>query len=192
MNDPDLLRAAIATAGLSARRFAADVLDVDERNMRRWLEGERELQGTVRVVCDAILARPALAEELARARASLKESLAKPERNAPSNASGAAGTGPTQSGSGFFIANVPRGVHPWLPAEEQFAEELEPSIGRHLALARQCVMAGSEFLGRAAGAAASPVFRAHSTLLVRTLQDLRCCVLCTMSGYPMQAWTVAA
>jgi hypothetical protein len=75
MNDPDLLNAAIAAAGLSARRFAADVLDVDERNMRRWLSAERELQGTVRVVCAAIVARPELAAELATARASLSESI---------------------------------------------------------------------------------------------------------------------
>ena len=69
MNDPDLLKAAMAGAGLTARRFAVDVLDVDERNIRRWLQGTRELQGTVRVVCVAILERPALAAELARARA---------------------------------------------------------------------------------------------------------------------------
>ncbi len=75
MNDPDLLKVAAAAAGLSARRFAADVLDVDERNMRRWLSGERELQGTVRVVCAAIVARPELATELARARASLSDSI---------------------------------------------------------------------------------------------------------------------
>ena len=75
MNDPDLLKAAAAAAGLSARRFAADVLDVDERNFRRWQSGERELQNTVRVVCAAIIARPELAAELARARASLSESL---------------------------------------------------------------------------------------------------------------------
>lgn len=74
MNDPDLLSAAIAAAGLSARRFAIEVLDVDERNLRRWLEGERELQGTVRVVCVAIVARPALAAELAAARASIDSS----------------------------------------------------------------------------------------------------------------------
>jgi DNA-binding transcriptional regulator YiaG len=72
MNDPDLLAAAVAAAGLSARRFAAEVLDVDERNMRRWETGERELQGTVRVVCAAIVARPALALELAAVRASLQ------------------------------------------------------------------------------------------------------------------------
>jgi DNA-binding transcriptional regulator YiaG len=75
MNDPDLLAAAVAAAGLSARRFAAEVLDVDERNMRRWENGERALQGTVRVVCAAILARPELATELARARAALSASV---------------------------------------------------------------------------------------------------------------------
>lgn len=72
MNDPDLVRAATDAAGLSARRFAVEVLDVDERNMRRWEAGERELQGTVRVVCAAIVARPELAAELADACAALR------------------------------------------------------------------------------------------------------------------------
>jgi hypothetical protein len=72
MNDPDLFAAAMSAAGYeSTGRFAAEVLDVDARNARRWLEGERELQGTVRVVCVAIVARPELARELAAARATL-------------------------------------------------------------------------------------------------------------------------
>jgi len=72
MNDPDLFTAAMAAAGYeSTRRFAEDVLGVDERNARRWKDGERELQGTVRVVCAAIVVRPELARELAAARATM-------------------------------------------------------------------------------------------------------------------------
>jgi hypothetical protein len=72
LSDPDLFTAAQAAAGYeSTGRFARDVLDVDGRNARRWIDGKRELQGTVRVVCVAILARPALAQELAAARATL-------------------------------------------------------------------------------------------------------------------------
>lgn len=63
-NDIELLTAAIEASGLSARRFAMEVLGVDERSVRRWLAGDRELQATARVVCRAILARPKLAEEL--------------------------------------------------------------------------------------------------------------------------------
>jgi hypothetical protein len=35
-----LLRAAIAASGLSARRYATEVLTRDERTVRRWLAGE--------------------------------------------------------------------------------------------------------------------------------------------------------
>lgn len=71
MNDPDLFTAAQRAAGYdSTRRFADRVLDVDARNAQRWKTGERELQGTVRVVCIAIVARPAIARELEAARAS--------------------------------------------------------------------------------------------------------------------------
>jgi hypothetical protein len=75
MNDPDLIRAAAVAAGLTARRLASEVLDVDERNIRRWIEGAKPMQNTARVVCAAIVARPALALELARARASVGPSI---------------------------------------------------------------------------------------------------------------------
>lgn len=42
-NDPagaDVLRAAIDASGLSARRFAVELLVRDERTVRRWLTGE--------------------------------------------------------------------------------------------------------------------------------------------------------
>lgn len=72
MNDPDLLTAAMAAAGYeSTRRFAADVLDVDPRTARRWKAGKKDMLGTARVVCVAIVARPELAAELAAARATL-------------------------------------------------------------------------------------------------------------------------
>lgn len=64
--DPVLLRAAIAASGLSARGFAIAVLGVNERTVRRWLSGERELQGTARVVCAAIVDDPALTLRLSR------------------------------------------------------------------------------------------------------------------------------
>lgn len=70
MTDAEILRAAIEAAGLSARRFALEVLDVDERTVRRWLAGENELHGTVRLVCLAIVRRRKLAEELQRVWAS--------------------------------------------------------------------------------------------------------------------------
>lgn len=40
MTDRDLLAKAIEASGLSARRFAAEVLLRDERTVRRWLSGE--------------------------------------------------------------------------------------------------------------------------------------------------------
>lgn len=48
MTDAGLLRAAIAASGLSARRFATDVLLRDERTVRRWITGEAGLPERVR------------------------------------------------------------------------------------------------------------------------------------------------
>jgi hypothetical protein len=70
MTDADLLRGAIAASGLSARRFAMDVLNMDERTMRYWLDGRALMKaGSVRVVCRAITVRPALVTELVEAHA---------------------------------------------------------------------------------------------------------------------------
>lgn len=74
MTDPELLSAAITAAGLTARRFAVEVIDLDERKARRILTGDAPLSGTARVVCRAIIARPALAEELARVLAEAERS----------------------------------------------------------------------------------------------------------------------
>jgi len=65
--DAQLLRAAIDASGHSARGFALNVLDVNERTVRRWLTGERDLDTTVRVVCAAIVDDPPLADRLAAA-----------------------------------------------------------------------------------------------------------------------------
>lgn len=46
--DVTLLRNAIEASGLSARRFATQVLGVDERTTRYWLAGERPIPETTR------------------------------------------------------------------------------------------------------------------------------------------------
>ncbi len=38
--DADTLRAAIKASGLSARRFAVELMGRNERSVRRWLSGE--------------------------------------------------------------------------------------------------------------------------------------------------------
>lgn len=58
------LKKAIAATGLSDRAFAA-LIDVDERTVRRWLADDREIPGTVRVVCRAILRDPSIIALLA-------------------------------------------------------------------------------------------------------------------------------
>lgn len=58
--DAELLNDAIAASGLSARRFAVEVLDVDERTVRRWQAGERSIPGPVRMVCRVIVSDPSL------------------------------------------------------------------------------------------------------------------------------------
>ncbi len=44
MTDAALLAAAVAASGLSARQFAAKVVRVNERTLRRWLAGESEIR----------------------------------------------------------------------------------------------------------------------------------------------------
>ena len=62
----DLLTDAIAASGLSARSFAA-LLEVDERTVRRWLAGDREIPGPVVVICRAIIRDPRIVASLAPA-----------------------------------------------------------------------------------------------------------------------------
>ncbi len=44
MSDPELIRAAVEISGLAARRFAVDVMGVNERSTRRWLAGDSPIQ----------------------------------------------------------------------------------------------------------------------------------------------------
>lgn len=43
----ELLRRAITASGLSARRFAEDVMVRDERTVRRWIAGDVEIPAVV-------------------------------------------------------------------------------------------------------------------------------------------------
>ena len=52
----ELLRVAIAASGLSARRYAEEVLARDERTVRRWISG----QSPVPQVVERFLVRAAL------------------------------------------------------------------------------------------------------------------------------------
>jgi len=91
----------------------------------------------------------------------------------------------------FIMPDVPDGVHPWEPAEGDFAAKVGPLVASHLDLAIRCVHIGSDLLARAQGRRDALVYQVHATLLARVLQDLRACVICSLSGYPMQAWTIA-
>lgn len=73
LGTPDLLERAIAATGLSARRFALDVLGVDERTLRYWLKSERAIPDGAAIVMRAIIGRPPLAQELTEAHARLVE-----------------------------------------------------------------------------------------------------------------------
>lgn len=55
MTDSELLRAVIEASGLSARRFAVQVLVRDERTVRRWLAGDSPIPKAVREKCEAML-----------------------------------------------------------------------------------------------------------------------------------------
>lgn len=47
MTGIELLRAAIASSGLSARQYAAQILLRDERTVRRWLAGDSPIPAPV-------------------------------------------------------------------------------------------------------------------------------------------------
>lgn len=63
-SNPDLLHSAITASGLSARRFAVEVLAVDERTVRRWLAGDSAVPGPVRQLCRLIVRDPRVASSL--------------------------------------------------------------------------------------------------------------------------------
>lgn len=44
MTDAELIQAAVAASGLSARAYATRVLRVNERTVRRWLAGESTIR----------------------------------------------------------------------------------------------------------------------------------------------------
>lgn len=55
----EILRNAIAATTKSDRAFAK-LIWVDERTVRRWVAGEREIPGPVLVLCRLLIARPTL------------------------------------------------------------------------------------------------------------------------------------
>jgi hypothetical protein len=57
-DDIELLKRAIAKSGLSARRFAVEVLTRDERTIRRWLDGDRPIPRVVRRKLLELLGEP--------------------------------------------------------------------------------------------------------------------------------------
>lgn len=71
LSGADLINDAIDASGMSSRKFATDVLAVDERTVRRWKSGEYldGFDSTPRVICLAIIERPHLARLFARVNA---------------------------------------------------------------------------------------------------------------------------
>jgi hypothetical protein len=68
MTDPEVLQTATAVTGLTFRRFAADVLNINWRTMEAWLAGDRPMAVGLRGVCLAIIDRPEIAEAIIRDR----------------------------------------------------------------------------------------------------------------------------
>jgi DNA-binding transcriptional regulator YiaG len=58
--DRDLIHAAMESTGLSARALAR-ALEVDERTVRRWIAGDREMPGPARQLCRVLVADPSVA-----------------------------------------------------------------------------------------------------------------------------------
>lgn len=59
MTDPDLIRAAIEATGLSARSLAR-FMDVNERTVRRWLDGSQDMSGPARLLLRVLVMEPHL------------------------------------------------------------------------------------------------------------------------------------
>jgi hypothetical protein len=57
MTDSELIQSAIATSGLSARKYAEMVLLRDERTVRRWVAGKSPIPKVVREMLLAQLAK---------------------------------------------------------------------------------------------------------------------------------------
>lgn len=55
-NDAEVLRHAIAVSGLSAQRFAVEILVRDERTVRRWIALQRPIPAVVVERCRQIVA----------------------------------------------------------------------------------------------------------------------------------------
>ncbi len=62
-HDAELVRRAIDSAGMTRAEFAA-LLEIDARTLRRWLSGDSPMPGAVRVMCRAIIRRPAILTQL--------------------------------------------------------------------------------------------------------------------------------
>ncbi|MEX2155204.1 MAG: hypothetical protein WD773_00010 [Gemmatimonadales bacterium] len=81
----------------------------------------------------------------------------------------------------------------WSTSEIQVRKRISKSIGLHLAVAKEIeALAYDIMVNLSKPSRPQAILRAHSILLVRTLQDLRACVLLSLRGYTMQAWTAAA
>lgn len=69
MSDPELVRQAVEISGLAARRFAVEIMGVNERSVRRWLAGDSPIQNREdRAWLEAFVAlyesRPAIRRQL--------------------------------------------------------------------------------------------------------------------------------
>lgn len=64
---------AIALSGMSARVFAVGLLGVDERTVRRWIAGEREIPGPVVVIAEFIRRHPNLIPDFAEIAMDLRD-----------------------------------------------------------------------------------------------------------------------
>ena len=59
---------------MADREFAMTVLLLDERTVRYWLAGDRDVPGRVRVICRAIIDHPVVDRALERACTKLRAS----------------------------------------------------------------------------------------------------------------------
>lgn len=81
----------------------------------------------------------------------------------------------------------------WALEEASVRKKMRPALDTQVRLAADIEALAFDTLSVVKSLKQDPdVFQVHATLLARCLQDLRAAVACSLNGYTMQAWSVAA
>jgi hypothetical protein len=92
--------------------------------------------------------------------------------------------------TGVENAAAPQG---WFVEEARYRRRIRRPLKRTLEINRDIEALSFTLIQRTPPAAVStPLFRVHTTLAIRVLQDVRVAVIAAQNGYVMQSWTCAS